>query len=396
MVPVKVYLLAPSGRRKNYVMRWQIGAGEWEQKSTKTANLKKATKLAAQHEADLQHGRYERAGKVEWKAFRERFEKEHLAGLASNTFDAYCTALNAVEKHMKWTWLQDVTLSSASTFQSRLRTAKLSESSIANYLRHLQGAINWAAGIGLCKAIKIPAPKRVRKGTGMRGRPITAEEFDRLLAATDKLRPDDAADWKDYLTGLWLSGLRLEESLALSWDEDAVLAIDLDGRHPKFRIWAEGEKGFENRLLPMTPDFAEWLMEHARGQRGKVFAVGAHFEYHTVSQMLSEIGKSAKVVVNKAEGKFASAHDLRRSFGTRWAQKVMPTVLKELMRHGSIETTMKYYVAIEADTIADSLWQSHHAAADAKAAAEEKAKSSDTSCDTELKTKLAPKDLNLD
>ncbi len=380
MVPAKVYLLAPGGRRKNYVMRWQVGADEWEQKSTKTASLKAATKIANQHEADLQHGRFERSDKVAWPDFRERFEKEHLAGLAGNTFDAYCTALNAAEKHMGWKFVSDVTLSACSTFQSRLRTAKLSESSIANYLRHLQGAINWAAGIGLVKAIKIPAPKRVRKGTGMRGRPITPEEFDRLLIAAEKLRPGDGAVWQEYLTGLWLSGLRLEESLLLSWDEASAFAVDLTGRHPKFRIWAEGEKGFENRLLPMTPDFAEWLMEHAGDQSGKVFAIASLFEYHTISQMLSDIGKAAKVVVNKSEGKFASAHDLRRSFGTRWAQKVMPTVLKELMRHGSIETTMKYYVAIEADTIADSLWKSHGAEAS------EKSKSSDTSCDTKRKT----------
>jgi len=42
--------------------------------------------------------------------------------------------------------------------------------------------------------------------------------------------------------------------------------------------------------------------------------------------------------------KFASAHDLRRAFGQRWAIRIMPTVLRELMRHADISTTMKYYV----------------------------------------------------
>ena len=37
----------------------------------------------------------------------------------------------------------------------------------------------------------------------------------------------------------------------------------------------------------------------------------------------------------------ASAHDLRRSFGFRWSCRVMPTVLGKLMRHESIETTMR-------------------------------------------------------
>jgi hypothetical protein len=59
------------------------------------------------------------------------------------------------------------------------------------------------------------------------------------------------------------------------------------------------------------------------------------------------------VVVNKADGKYASAHDLRRAFGTRWAKRVMPAVLKRLMRHASIDTTMTYYVDID---VADELW----------------------------------------
>jgi len=63
------------------------------------------------------------------------------------------------------------------------------------------------------------------------------------------------------------------------------------------------------------------------------------------------------VVVNKAEGKFASAHDLRRTFGTRWARRVMPATLQLLMRHQSIETTMKYYVDLDADELGDDLWK---------------------------------------
>jgi hypothetical protein len=54
--------------------------------------------------------------------------------------------------------------------------------------------------------------------------------------------------------------------------------------------------------------------------------------------------------------KFASAHDLRRSFGERWAMRVMPQVLMELMRHESIDTTMAFYVGRNAERTADALW----------------------------------------
>jgi hypothetical protein len=38
----------------------------------------------------------------------------------------------------------------------------------------------------------------------------------------------------------------------------------------------------------------------------------------------------------------------------------MPQVLKELMRHESIDTTMKYYVGRNAQSTAAVLWQAHH------------------------------------
>jgi integrase len=74
------------------------------------------------------------------------------------------------------------------------------------------------------------------------------------------------------------------------------------------------------------------------------------------------IGKAARVVVDErvrgeeVRTKYASAHDLRRSFDERWALRVMPQVLMELMRHESIETTQKYYVGRNAQRTADVLW----------------------------------------
>ncbi len=61
-------------------------------------------------------------------------------------------------------------------------------------------------------------------------------------------------------------------------------------------------------------------------------------------RVVGEIGKAAEVLVDPKKDKWASAHDLRRSFGERWSSRVMPPVLMELMRHESIETTLKYYV----------------------------------------------------
>jgi len=94
---------------------------------------------------------------------------------------------------------------------------------------------------------------------------------------------------------------------------------------------------------------------------------------------VSKIGKRANIVVDPDGGKikYASAHDLRRSFGLRWSELVMPAKLQELMRHESIDTTMSYYVGRNAQTTAAALYE-------AVGRKPESTPKSDTSGDTTL------------
>jgi integrase len=78
-----------------------------------------------------------------------------------------------------------------------------------------------------------------------------------------------------------------------------------------------------------------------------------------VGRVVRRIAKGANVVVDKAIGKYATPHDFRRGFGTRWARKVKPATLQLLMRHKSLGTTMPYHVDIDADDVAAELWAEH-------------------------------------
>ena len=211
---------------------------------------------------------------------------------------------------------------------------------------------------------EIDRPRRRKGHKLMRGRPITTEEFERMLAAVSKVRPRNPSIWTDTSTGLWLSGLRLEESTSPLLGRRSPISIDLSGRHPRFRIYAEAEKGRKDRLLPMTPDFAEFILKtperaaSARCSRSRFFTGEPvtqtdqpdHFGHR------QEGGRSSST---RTAGKYASAHDLRRSFGTRWSSGCQPATLQLLMRHKSIETTLKYYVDQDADDVADELWKAH-------------------------------------
>jgi integrase len=196
----------------------------------------------------------------------------------------------------------------------------------------------------------------------MRGRPITTEEFERMLEQVEPSVGAAAADdWRFYLQGLWTSGLRLAESLELYWDRQDKLHPVLTSRYPMLRIPAELEKGHKERLLPMAPEFARLLETVQEQERvGPVFKLTrmngkvGRPNKDRVSKTVTKIGLRANVRVDAK--KTASAHDLRRAFGERWAAKLMPAQLMELMRHESIDTTLSYYVGRNAERTAALLW----------------------------------------
>jgi integrase len=350
---------------KYFLMRYiDPVTGKRVSRSTRTTIRREAERMAAKWEAELQEGRYHAPCDITWKEFRERYENEKLSSLAKNTLDTADTAFNHLERLVNPLKLSALTARVLSDFQAKMRMEGMKDTTISTHLRHLRASLSWAVSMEMLSAVpKIHMPKRARGHRLMRGRPITTEEFERMLAAVPKVRPHDAGLWRQYLTGLWLSGLRLDESLRLSWDDDAPIWVDLSGRHPRLRIYAEAEKGRRDRLLPITPDFAQFLLQTTESSRtGLVFNLAGTFTRKRmtaarIGRVVSAIGKKAGVVVNKDAGKFASAHDLRRSFGTRWAPKVKPITLQLLMRHRSIETTLKYYVAQDADEVADELWE---------------------------------------
>ena len=236
--------------------------------------------------------------------------------------------------------LRDVTTESVSRWVVALRDEGRKDATIGPYCRHLRGALNWAKSMGFIS----DAPRiREPKGAKMKGRPIVLEEHERMLAAVQKVvRADQVGLWLRFLDGLWWSGLRLSEALRLSWDSaDPIAVIMQPGYHPALRFQLGSQKAKRAELVPMAPEFAELLEATPEGERhGRVFPIPQSLD--RVGVLMSAIGRKAGVVVDEETEKPATAHDYRRAFGTRWSKRVMPAVLRRLMRHKDIGTTLKY------------------------------------------------------
>lgn len=105
--------------------------------------------------------------------------------------------LNLLEEILRPQRLRDLTPERLSYFQSELRKVDddgkaRSENTIASYLKMLQAVLGWAVEMGMLAEIpKIKKPKRATaSGKGwaksMKGRPITTEEFERMLLKLPK------------------------------------------------------------------------------------------------------------------------------------------------------------------------------------------------------------------
>ena len=365
---IRVHVL-DMGRKSLYMRYRDPVTGRQHTRSTGTRRRRDAERAAAKWEAELREGRYHAPSKTTWGEFRERYEREVLLSHKQTSHNKACTVLGQVERILRPKLVRDLTADRLSHFQAVLRERGLAEATIDGYLGYVRPALNWAAEIGMIpKAPKIKRPKRAKQSKLMKGRPLTDDEFDCMLAKTVEVVGEDAVEsWRHYLTGLWLSGLRLAESLELYWDRSDRLCVDLTGEYPMLRIPAALEKGNQDRLLPLTPDFAEFLLSTPEDQRaGRVFKLVRRdgrlgvLSSDRVGDVVCAIGKAAGVIVHvdgKGKVKHASAHDLRRSFGERWAMEVMPQVLMQIMRHENIETTLKYYVGRNAQTTAKVLWK---------------------------------------
>ena len=126
----------------------------------------------------------------------------------------------------------------------------------------------------------------------------------------------------------------------------------------------DSEKSRKGSDSPIAPDFLEWLsalelkagaiLSFPKEREAKGLSHYQKTDY--ASKVIVKIGKESGVVVAET-GKAASAHDLRRSFGKRWATQVMPAVLMSMMRHENIQTTMQFYVNEVAGQAVDALYK---------------------------------------
>lgn len=331
--------------RGSWVVRYRVGA-KWRERSAATTIRREAERFLGKLQAEAATGQPRPSGPCAWATFREQLDMHHLDHLSVKGASAYDTALNKLESICQPANIADVTTAMLMAFRSKLIEGDARPATVANYVRHVRSALAVAVDLRLLSAVPhMPRAKRGEQGDQMRGWPLSRREFK----AWRQSEPRPAVR---FLLGLlWLSGMRLGEAASLDWSAGPN-RLDLDARpYPLLRLGKQ--KGGRATSTPLPPALTAWLERVPIDQRQGPVVQGLSRMSKSLSRLVSQSGAASGV---SRDGRSPTAHDLRRAFGTIWSRRVLPAALKDMMRHRSIATTMRYYVEQDAGDLGRQVW----------------------------------------
>ena len=380
-IRVNTMLIADRNGKARWVLYWlDPESGKRRTKYTDHQSEKDAIYEAGQQELELRRQYSNNVDDIGWDRFVELYQDTEYKRMKPKTRKNYDGVFSMVEQFLRPVDLKDINTLALDRYRAHLREEGKAFNTIAKHMRHLKTAMRWAQKRKCLSELPDFGYEISSSGEGtdeeMKGRPITLEEFERMLSvllrviiksgkSSSEAEPDTRRIpyWQHLLEGLWLSGLRSGEAYMLRWDdlEHGCYVNQTDG------LWSiRFPKGFQKNGKrqdhPITSDFQAFLQQTPQNQRtGWVFNpignTGERVSQSTMERNLRKTGCKANVRVSDSGEKvsYAGCHTLRRSFGTRWSSQVTPSILKQLMRHKSITTTERYYVSHSLENIAEVL-----------------------------------------
>jgi integrase len=137
---------------------------------------------------------------------------------------------------------------------------------------------------------QIPDVERVETlegDDGMKGRPITTEEFERMLVAVPKVVGEGPAEsWRFTLQVLWESAFRVGDVMDFSWDDPRRIYPKWphrQGLHPTLVV-PKTQKNGKEQQIPMLPGLAELLQRVPEDRRTGWVVNPMPVEYEMESQ----------------------------------------------------------------------------------------------------------------
>ena len=236
-------------------------------------------------------------------------------------------------------------------FRNRLRAEGLSVATCNSIRSMLSAPFESARKLGFIPINPAAAVEPLKERTVKPGRePFTAQEAARLVEAAE-------GDWRGAILLGATSGLRLGDVANLCWE-----SVDLAGG--LLRI--ETRKTGKSVVVPMHPDFAEWLSVRPRGigkapvfpeLAGKLIAGrrGLSVQFRKIAE---KAGITGRVVTREGKGRTTNSktfHALRHSFISALANAGVASEIRQKLAGHSDSKVHANYTHHEVQTLRDAI-----------------------------------------
>jgi integrase/recombinase XerC/integrase/recombinase XerD len=168
--------------------------------------------------------------------------------------------------------------------------------------------------------------------------------------------------WKVFLSLLYTTGLRLDEARHLTWadiDFDQSIVRVSGKRNPKSMVpWEPRDN--EIRHIPLCREMMD-LLTRWQGKAPEripyVFLTAERYarvidevkkgKWSEERDLINNVLRDFTAIRQRAGISHCTIHEFRRSCITNRARQLPAPVVHKLAGHTSLETTMKYYVAVQ-------------------------------------------------
>jgi len=282
---------------------------------------------------------------------------EHLAdwgvylkarGCAPRYIDGAGAAVRHVADAAGLRFLSDIQADAVEAHLADLTGGGLSDRTRNSHLASIRAFCRWAVHLGRLTADPMVRVRAIREEPRRHRRALSAEEVRRLLtaAAKEPARYGMTGAERALLYRLAAeSGLRRGELASLT-----RASFDLDGAAPTVTLEARDSKRRRRDTLPLRPHMAEALRAHLNGKAPTAPALPVPSRNRT-APMLREDAEAAGLDLAGLD-----FHSLRHTTGSLLcAAGVHPRVAQTIMRHSTIELTMRRYSHVLREQESDAL-----------------------------------------
>ena len=232
-------------------------------------------------------------------------------------------------KFFKGLDLDEITPAKIEDFKKYLLNEGKSKATVNKYLQALSKLFNVAIDNGI---ISINPKQKVKnlKTENQKIRFLEKLEEKKLMQVLPKFYYDGKSSMLKLIVKLALkTGMRRNEILTLKWQN-----VDLKNNVFELLVTKSGK----GRKIPIAKTIRKFLEKLKKTSNSEYLFINPETQKHYV-----DIKKSFKTALKQAKIQNFRFHDLRHTFATRLIEKgVDIVVVKELMGHANISTTMIY------------------------------------------------------